>query len=201
MILFVRYVMQTPWCLGVMGFLLVFVPSQECGQFTNTGGNTGNHLTESTSRVIINTKGLECIPAHVSERKKNRKTNPCEREVGSLLVPPLLTSRGYYTIPGLWSELQVGSPAPIPLQLNQAEHSLWERVAEGSNPFTPILIHNGKMQFYSVEYWQENWETLMERVENGETIGVENENGDRAVMIPADDEIIRIYKDLNNEAS
>ena len=74
-------------------------------------------------------------------------------------------------------------------------------MAEGSNPFTPILIHNGKMQFYSVEYWQENWETLMERVENGETIGVENENGDRAVMIPADDEIIRIYKDLNNEAS
>ena len=57
------------------------------------------------------------------------------------------------------------------------------------------------MQFYSVEYWQENWETLIDRVENGETIGVENENGDRAVMIPADDEIIRIYKDLNNEAS
>ena len=24
--LFVRSVMQTPWCLGVMGFLLVFVP-------------------------------------------------------------------------------------------------------------------------------------------------------------------------------
>ena len=26
MILFIRYVMQTPWCLGIMGFLLVFVP-------------------------------------------------------------------------------------------------------------------------------------------------------------------------------
>ena len=26
MILFVRHVMQTPWCLGAMGFLLVFVP-------------------------------------------------------------------------------------------------------------------------------------------------------------------------------
>jgi len=26
MILFVRHVMQTPWCLGIMGFLLVFVP-------------------------------------------------------------------------------------------------------------------------------------------------------------------------------
>jgi len=57
------------------------------------------------------------------------------------------------------------------------------------------------MKFYSVEYWQENWETLMERVENGETIGIENEKGDRAVMTPADDELIRIYKDLNNEAS
>ena len=77
------------------------------------------------------------------------------------------------------------------------EHSLWERVAEGSNPFTPILIHNDKMQFYSVEYWQENWEELMDRVENGETIGVENENGDRAVMVPADDELIRMYTDHN----
>ena len=57
------------------------------------------------------------------------------------------------------------------------------------------------MKFYSVEYWQENWETLMDRVEKGETIVVENDNGDKAVMTPADDEIIRIYRDLNNEAS
>jgi len=56
------------------------------------------------------------------------------------------------------------------------------------------------MHFYSVEYWQENWETLMDRVENGETIGVENENGDRAVMAPADDELIRMYTD-HSEAS
>ena len=55
------------------------------------------------------------------------------------------------------------------------------------------------MKFYSVEYWQENWETLMERVENGETIGVENENGDKAVMVPADDELIRMYRDHNEE--
>ena len=60
-----------------------------------------------------------------------------------------------------------------------------------------LLIHNGKMQFYSVEYWQSNWETLMERVENGETIGVENDNGERAVMVPADDEIIRLYTEHN----
>ena len=36
------------------------------------------------------------------------------------------------------------------------------------------------MEFYSVEYWQENWETLMDRVENGETIGIENkETGEK----------------------
>jgi len=53
------------------------------------------------------------------------------------------------------------------------------------------------MDFYSVEYWQKNWETLMERVENGETIGIENENGNRVVMTPADEEIIRIYTEHN----
>ena len=58
------------------------------------------------------------------------------------------------------------------------------------------------MQFYSVDHWQENWESLMERVENGETIGIENiETGERAVMIPADDELIRLYTEQNNEAS
>ena len=63
-----------------------------------------------------------------------------------------------------------------------------------------LHIHNDKMHFYSVEYWQENWETLFERVENGETIGIENENGDKAVMVPADDELIRLYTD-HEEAS
>ena len=40
------------------------------------------------------------------------------------------------------------------------------------------------MQVYTVEYWQENWEELMERVEGGEHIGVENNNGERAIMLP-----------------
>jgi len=57
------------------------------------------------------------------------------------------------------------------------------------------------MEFYSVEYWQENWETLMGRVENGETIGVENDNGERAVMVQANDELKRIYTEQNNEGS
>ena len=44
-------------------------------------------MTEDTSRVIINKNGLEYIRAHVSERTKNRKSNPRGREVGTLLVP------------------------------------------------------------------------------------------------------------------
>jgi len=52
-----------------------------------------------------------------------------------------------------------------------------------------------------VEYWQKNWETLLDRVENGESIGVENDNGERAVMMPADDEIMKLYLEQNNEAS
>ena len=56
-----------------------------------------------------------------------------------------------------------------------------------------FIIHNATMKFYSVEYWQKNWEKLMERVENGETIGIENKRGERAVMMPADEELIRIH--------
>tara|TARA_B100001059_G_scaffold194491_1_gene198655 strand:+ start:371 stop:496 length:126 start_codon:yes stop_codon:yes gene_type:complete len=41
----------------------------------------------------------------------------------------------------------------------------------------------------------------MERVENGETIGIENDKGEKAVMVPADDELIRIYTEQNNEGS
>ena len=56
------------------------------------------------------------------------------------------------------------------------------------------------MEFYSVKHWEENFDDLLERVEKGETIGIENENGDKAVMVPADDEIIKLYTELNNEA-
>ena len=66
----------------------------------------------------------------------------------------------------------------------------------------PDCLNITTMNFYSVEYWQENWDTLLDRVENGETIGIENiSTGERAVMIPADDELLRIYTENNNEAS
>jgi hypothetical protein len=53
--------------------------------------------------------------------------------------------------------------------------------------------------FYTVEYWQENWDEMITRVENGETLGVED-RGNKAIMTPADDELIRIYSETNNEA-
>tara|TARA_A200000113_G_scaffold222364_1_gene235838 strand:- start:15547 stop:15726 length:180 start_codon:yes stop_codon:yes gene_type:complete len=49
--------------------------------------------------------------------------------------------------------------------------------------------------FYTVEHWQENWEELMDRVEKGEILGIINEDGNKAVMVPADDELIRLYTD------
>ena len=61
-------------------------------------------------------------------------------------------------------------------------------------------LNNPNIEFYSVEEFEERWEEMIDRVENGEHIGIENENGNRAVMIPADDELLRIHTELNNEA-
>ena len=52
-----------------------------------------------------------------------------------------------------------------------------------------------------MEEFQERFDELIERVENGEHIGIIDENGRAAVMIPADDDLIRIYTEENNEAS
>ena len=48
------------------------------------------------------------------------------------------------------------------------------------------------MEIYSVEHWQKNWDELMDRVENGESIGVTN-GKNTAIMMPADEELIRLY--------
>ena len=57
------------------------------------------------------------------------------------------------------------------------------------------------MEVFTVEEWEENFDSLLERVENGEHIGIVKEDGTAAVMIPADDELYRIYIESNNEAS
>ena len=63
------------------------------------------------------------------------------------------------------------------------------------------ILNKSTMEFFTVQEWEERFDELFERVENGETIGIENDDGHRAVMIPADDELIRIYTENNNEAS
>jgi len=56
------------------------------------------------------------------------------------------------------------------------------------------------MEVFTLEEWEENFDSLLERVENGESIGIVKEDGTAAVMIPADDELYRIYTEQNNEA-
>ena len=51
------------------------------------------------------------------------------------------------------------------------------------------------MEVFTLEEFQERFDELMERVENGESLGIVNENGQSAVMMPADDELIRIHTD------
>ena len=56
------------------------------------------------------------------------------------------------------------------------------------------------MEVFTVKEWEDNFDSLLERVENGEHIGIVNEDGQAAVMIPYDDELYRIYTEYNNEA-
>jgi prevent-host-death family protein len=57
------------------------------------------------------------------------------------------------------------------------------------------------MEVFTVAEFQERFDELIERVESGESLGIVDENGRAAVMIPADDDLIRIHTEYNNEAS
>jgi antitoxin (DNA-binding transcriptional repressor) of toxin-antitoxin stability system len=52
---------------------------------------------------------------------------------------------------------------------------------------------------YTVEDFQNDFDNLMSRVENGEHIMI-TDGECSAVLVPADDEIVKIYTELNNEA-
>ena len=56
------------------------------------------------------------------------------------------------------------------------------------------------MEVFTVSEWEENFDSLLERVENGEHIGIMGEDGAAAVMMPIVDELYRIYTECNNEA-
>ena len=57
------------------------------------------------------------------------------------------------------------------------------------------------MEIFTVKEFQENWDELIERVEKGERLGIVNEDGKSAVMVPADDELLKMYRDNNNEGA
>ena len=56
------------------------------------------------------------------------------------------------------------------------------------------------MEVFTIQEWEENFDQLFKRVEDGETIGIIREDGQAAVMMPADDELIRIHTEENNDA-
>ena len=56
------------------------------------------------------------------------------------------------------------------------------------------------MEIFTLKEWEDNFDDLIERVEKGETIGIVREDGKAAVMMPADDEILRIHIEQNNDA-
>ena len=53
------------------------------------------------------------------------------------------------------------------------------------------------MEVFTVEEFQERFDELMERVEDGEHLGIVDENGRAAVMMPVDDDLIRIHTEHN----
>jgi len=56
------------------------------------------------------------------------------------------------------------------------------------------------MEVFTLKEWEDNFDKLLEIVEKGETIGIIREDGKAAVMMPADDELIRIHTESNNDA-
>ena len=57
------------------------------------------------------------------------------------------------------------------------------------------------MEIFTIKEWEENFDELFSRVENGETIGIVKEDGQTAVMMPADEaNFLRIHTEDNNEA-
>jgi antitoxin (DNA-binding transcriptional repressor) of toxin-antitoxin stability system len=56
------------------------------------------------------------------------------------------------------------------------------------------------MEIVTVKEFQERFDELIERVENGEHIGIVDEEGRAGVMIPSDDELMKLYVETNNEA-
>jgi PHD/YefM family antitoxin component YafN of YafNO toxin-antitoxin module len=55
------------------------------------------------------------------------------------------------------------------------------------------------MDVFTLKEWEENFDELFKRVEEGETIGIMREDGQAAVMMPADDDLLKMYIEDNHE--
>ena len=62
------------------------------------------------------------------------------------------------------------------------------------------ILNKSTMEVFTVQEWEERFDELFERVENGERIGIVGDDGHSAVMMPIDDELYRIYVENNQEA-
>ena len=49
------------------------------------------------------------------------------------------------------------------------------------------------MEIFTVQEFQENWDDLIKRVENGEHIGIVNDSGAACVMMSTDDDLYKMY--------
>ena len=57
------------------------------------------------------------------------------------------------------------------------------------------------MEVFTLKEWEENFDELYTRVEQGESIGIVREDGTAAVFMPSDEaEFLRIHTTDNNDA-
>jgi PHD/YefM family antitoxin component YafN of YafNO toxin-antitoxin module len=56
------------------------------------------------------------------------------------------------------------------------------------------------MEIFTVQEFQERWDELITRVEEGETFGIVNEDGKSSVIMSVNDPLYKIYTENNNEA-
>ena len=73
--------------------------------------------------------------------------------------------------------------------------------AVGSNPIIPIDYILKVMDIISEQEFKDNKEEVLRRVEEGEMIGVMLDNGKATMLLPETDELIKMYRDQNDEAS
>lgn len=66
---------------------------------------------------------------------------------------------------------------------------------EGGRLLVLILLYNLAMEIFTVQEFQENWDELIKRVEDGEHIGIINDNGAACVMMSTDDDLYKMYID------